>query len=246
MPFHVNADLITAGQNGATLSDQSADLTSCTTTTYDMIWFSIWMEWEADEAAPPWIGRWAGWHNQPWSTILGDRKRGIFCLASFSPLAAETPPKEIGLGGTMSRWLLFRQEQPHAPARSQTRTITKWMLLYTRRIHVGSEAINTLFLSGMCSPLSMDQTRSNWPSGKGWFKASATSNESWALSPWASASCWALCAWTGLRVMPLHLAPNFLARYRELPPMPHPTSTILFGFWFDSSAKFFIPSYTVR
>jgi len=28
-PFHVNAELITAGQNGATFSDQSAALISC-------------------------------------------------------------------------------------------------------------------------------------------------------------------------------------------------------------------------
>ena len=33
----------------------------------------------------------------------------------------------------------------------------------------------------------------------------------------------------GLRVMPLEVQPNLRAMYRELPPMPQPTSTICAG-----------------
>lgn len=43
----------------------------------------------------------------------------------------------------------------------------------------GREEERTLGLSGMCSPLSMDQTRSNSASGKGCCKASATWKETW-------------------------------------------------------------------
>lgn len=41
----------------------------------------------------------------------------------------------------------------------------------------------TFFLSGMCSPLSIDQTKSNFPSENGWFSASATSKETCRISP---------------------------------------------------------------
>mgnify|MGYP001796536902 CR=1 FL=1 len=40
------------------------------------------------------------------------------------------------------------------------------------------EIKHTFVLSGMCSPLSIDQTRSNCPSVKGCFKASANWNDS--------------------------------------------------------------------
>lgn len=65
-------------------------------------------------------------------------------------------------------------------------------------------------------------------------------------NPWAAASSWALCACTGLRVMPWHLAPYFLARYLELPPIPHPTSTIFLGCCTESSAKFYMPNKTKK
>lgn len=60
-----------------------------------------------------------------------------------------------------------------------------------------------------------------------------------SASPWAAARALALWAWTGLRVMPWHLAPYFLARYLELPPIPHPTSTRLLGLFVGSSANQF-------
>lgn len=60
----------------------------------------------------------------------------------------------------------------------------------------------------------------------------------WSDKPWEMARELALSAWTGLRVIPVHLALNFLARYLELPPIPHPTSTILFGLlFFDGSSS---------
>lgn len=60
--------------------------------------------------------------------------------------------------------------------------------------------------------------------------------ETWLESPSETARALALWAWTGLKVMPQHWAPNFLARYLELPPIPHPTSTIRFGV-LDSGIK---------
>lgn len=47
----------------------------------------------------------------------------------------------------------------------------------------------------------------------------------------------ARCAWTGLNVMPFTLAPYFLAKCRELPPIPQPTSSTVLGFAPSSSAN---------
>jgi len=60
-----------------------------------------------------------------------------------------------------------------------------------------------------------------------------------SANPSVSARALALCAWKGLSVMPWHLAPNFLAMYLELPPIPHPTSTTVFGPFSGSSGKQF-------
>jgi hypothetical protein len=60
-----------------------------------------------------------------------------------------------------------------------------------------------------------------------------------SASPCAAARALALWAWMGLRVIPWHLAPNLLAMYLELPPIPHPTSTTLLGHVVGSSANQF-------
>ena len=67
-----------------------------------------------------------------------------------------------------------------------------------------------------------------------------------SASPWAAARALALWAWTGLRVIPWHLAPYFLAKYLELPPIPHPTSTTLLGPFVGSSANQFRRKKTSR
>lgn len=133
----------------------------------------------------------------------------------------------------------------------------------------------TFCLFGMCSPLSIDQTRSNCPSGNGCSRASATWKEAcakhvhivtsnvkpnpkyiWGLrlksqticqernirqtlsdNPCAAARAFPLSACTGLNVIPEHCAPYLLARYLELPPIPHPTSTIVLGLFVGSSAS---------
>lgn len=81
----------------------------------------------------------------------------------------------------------------------------------------------------MCSPLSMDQTRSKEPSWNGCFSALAT----WKLissdKPCLAVMSTALSTCTGLNVMEFTFAWYFRAKYRELPPIPHPTSTIVFG-----------------
>lgn len=59
----------------------------------------------------------------------------------------------------------------------------------------------------------------------------------WSDNPCAAARAFPLSAWTGLNVMPLHCAPYFLAKYLELPPIPHPTSTNVLGFFSGSSAR---------
>ncbi|GFS32203.1 gamma-tocopherol methyltransferase [Actinidia rufa] len=64
-------------------------------------------------------------------------------------------------------------------------------------------------LLGMCSPLNIDHTRSNWASGIGWLIASLTWKETLSASPWAEARASAFWTWTGLRVMPWHWASYF-------------------------------------
>lgn len=46
--------------------------------------------------------------------------------------------------------------------------------------------------------------------------------------------------------MPRHLAPYFLAKYLELPPIPHPTSTMFFGPCNGSSAQVILYIYKDR
>lgn len=63
-------------------------------------------------------------------------------------------------------------------------------------------------------------------------------------NPCAAARAFPLSACTGLNVIPEHCAPYLFARYLELPPIPHPTSTIVFGLFVGSSASTGIPSKT--
>ena len=58
-----------------------------------------------------------------------------------------------------------------------------------------------------------------------------------SANPSAAVSASALLAWIWLKVIPWHVAPYFLARYLEPPPIPHPTSTICLGLILGSSAK---------
>lgn len=123
-----------------------------------------------------------------------------------------------------------------------------------------TNSLTNLVLSGICSPLSIDHTRSNFPSSNGCSNASATWNDAYTRpmsmsskyinvysklqdgtlseSDWAAARSLALLAWTGLRVIPMHSAPNLEARYLELPPIPHPTSTTLFILFSSSPSSF--------
>uniref|UniRef100_A0A0A9CVW4 Uncharacterized protein n=1 Tax=Arundo donax TaxID=35708 RepID=A0A0A9CVW4_ARUDO len=57
-----------------------------------------------------------------------------------------------------------------------------------------ASSLTNFLLSGMCSPLSMDQTRSNCPSGNGCSKASATWRETLSDNPCAAARAFPLSA----------------------------------------------------
>mmetsp|Transcript_10166 Transcript_10166/g.30538 ORF Transcript_10166/g.30538 Transcript_10166/m.30538 type:complete len:252 (-) Transcript_10166:638-1393(-) len=85
------------------------------------------------------------------------------------------------------------------------------------------------FLSGMCSPLSQAHTRSKLSSGQSILSASMT----WKCTlstPCSWASSVPRFTWAGDSVIPSTEALlNFLARWREVPPKPHPTSSTRVG-----------------
>ena len=99
------------------------------------------------------------------------------------------------------------------------------------------------FLSGMCSPDSHAHTRSNELSGKSIASAFMT-RKSALRTPCCSANSVARATCFGDRVMPVTdvPSPKPFARWRDAPPIPHPTSSTVLGVFSAQPAQMAISS----
>mmetsp|Transcript_7217 Transcript_7217/g.22766 ORF Transcript_7217/g.22766 Transcript_7217/m.22766 type:complete len:236 (-) Transcript_7217:253-960(-) len=140
----------------------------------------------------------------------------------YSPTEHHAGKKKASLIRRRSRSSFGRSDVSPA-ARSRVHHVTMITFPPGRQTRASSET--NAALSGMCSPDSSDQTRSNCPREKGSASASATRKRTRSPKPCAVASALARAACFGLSVTPVASQPYLRARWRLEPPIPQPTSS---------------------